>query len=214
MARPNGRAYNSSMGRYDSITTGDAARLVDESPLAWVVSGTGADFRATLLPLRPVLDAERRVTHLVGHFARGNDQYRKLLESPRAAILFVGPNGYISPSWMRDRTRAPTWNYASVQFLVEVAFFDDPERLHAHLVDLTRHVERGRPDEWAVEETAERYEKLLRGIAGFEARVVETREKFKLGQDERDSEFTDIMAALDDDALRRWMADFNPGRTT
>src|SRR5205814_1036756 len=97
----------------------DLERLITEYPLAWVVS-PGADVRATLLPLQAVKDAGR-MTGLMGHFARSNPQVQLLQREPRALILFLGTQGYISPSWMTDRTRAPTWNYVSAQFIVDLS---------------------------------------------------------------------------------------------
>lgn len=199
------------MSKFGARTAADTARLVDAVPLAWVVSGVGENFRATLLPIRAVTDNSGRIVRLMGHFARRNDQVKLLAEDPRAAILFLGPNGYVSPSWMVDRTQAPTWNYASAQFLVEIEFFDDPERVRAHLEDLVQAMEGERENAWTVEETAHRYAALSRNVAGFDARIVETREKFKLGQDERPDVFTDIMAGLNRTGQRElhdWMADF------
>lgn len=199
------------MSKFGARTAADTARLVEAAPLAWVVSGAGETFRATLLPIRAVTDDAGRVIRLNGHFARRNDQVKLLADDPRAAILFLGPHGYVSPSWMTDRTQAPTWNYASAQFLVEVEFFDDPERVRAHLEDLVQAMEGEHADAWTVEETAHRYAALSRNVAGFDARIVETREKFKLGQDERPDVFADIMAGLertDQRALHDWMAAF------
>src|SRR5690606_27493143 len=96
----------------------DLVRLVRDHPLAWIVSGEGEDFGASLLPLLPILSREGALTGLWGHFSRANPQFARLQRDGRAAILFLGPSGYISPSWMNDRSQAPTWNYASAQCLV------------------------------------------------------------------------------------------------
>lgn len=60
-----------------------------------------------------------------------------------------------------------------------------------------------------------RYETLRRLIVPFEAKVVEQRARFKLGQDERDSIYADITAGLERtgaDELLAWMRELNPGR--
>jgi transcriptional regulator len=52
-------------------------------------------------------------------------------------------------------------------------------------------------------------------IIPFEAKVVEQRAKFKLGQDERDTVFAEITEALGrtgSDELLAWMRELNPGR--
>lgn len=190
-------------------------RLVLEHPLAWVVCLDGSGFRATPLPLRPRVGADGRIEVLEGHMARSNAQYAALQRDARALILFSGPQGYISPSWVSNRTWAPTWNYTVVQFLVTLAFDETPARLDAHLHDLVDAMERGRPGAWHPSEMGARYETLKRMIVPFEATVVEQRAKFKLGQDERDAVFTDITEALGEagsDELVAWMREQNPGR--
>jgi len=190
-------------------------RLVLEHPLAWVVSLDGGNFRATPLPLRPRTGADGRIEALEGHIARSNPQCAALQRDGRAILLFSGPQGYISPSWVSNRTWAPTWNYAVVQFLVTIAFDETPAQLDAHLEDLVGTMERGRPGAWHPSEMGARYETLKRMIVPFEARVVEQRAKFKLGQDERESVFAEITEALGrsgSDALVEWMKEFNPRR--
>lgn len=200
------------MSPFEPRSPEDVARLVHAQPLGWIVTGAGAETRATALPLRPVLDGDGRVVRLQGHMARSNPQAEVLRADPRALILLLGPHGYVSPSWMEDRTQAPTWNYASAQFLVEATLIDDAAGLEAHLRDLVGAMEAGRPRAWSVDEMGERYASLSRRIIGFDARVVETRAKFKLGQDERADVFADIMAGLEgEDApdLLAWMRDFD-----
>jgi predicted FMN-binding regulatory protein PaiB len=183
-----------------------------DHPFAWVVSP--AAVRATPLPLRPVL-RDGEVVALLGHFARSNPQVEALRRDPRALILFLGPHGYVSPSWMADRTQAPTWNYASAQFVADLAFVEDEAGLDALMRDLIGAVEEGRDKAWALEDMGPRYRSLSRGIVGFRAEVVETRAKFKLGQDERVDVFPDIMAGVEREGmseLHAWMAQFNEWR--
>jgi len=190
-------------------------RLVQSHPLAWVVSLDAGSFRATPLPLRPRVGAGGRIEALEGHMARSNPQCAALERNGRALVLFSGPQGYISPSWVSDRTWAPTWNYAVAQFVVTVAFDESPAQLDAHLNDLVNAMERGRPRAWNPSEMGERYEKLKRRIVPFVATVVEQRSKFKLGQDERDTVFAEITEALGQsgsDALLAWMRELNPNR--
>lgn len=190
-------------------------RLVLSHPLAWVVSLEAGNFRATPLPLRPRVGAGGRIGALEGHMARSNPQCAALQRDARALMLFSGPQGYISPSWMSNRTWAPTWNYAVVQFVVTVAFDETPAQLDAHLDDLTGAMEQGRPRAWHPSEMGARYDTLKRMIVPFVATVVEQRAKFKLGQDERDTVFAEITEALGrsgSDALLAWMRELNPNR--
>lgn len=201
--------------RFAPRSGGDILNLVRTQRLAWVVSANDGDFQATLLPLLPILDASGGLEGLAGHFARSNDHTEKLRAQPRALILFLGPNGYISPSWIHDKTWGPTWNYASVQFVVDIEFIDDPAHTDKHLGELVNTMETDRPDAWNIGQMGPRYATLARHVAGFRARIIDTRARFKLGQDERDAVFSDITLALDREGqhdLLRWMNEFNPGR--
>lgn len=189
----------------------DVLRLLREQPFGWLICGSGDTFRASAIPFRPRLDPQGTLVGLWGHLARSNPQVGLLRRDARAEILILGANGYISPSWMADRTQAPTWNYASVQFLTTIAFMDDEAGLERVLRDLVGAMEAGRPKAWNIEDMGERYARLAQRIIAFEANIVEMRPKFKLGQDERRDVFADIMAGLDATEakeLREWMADF------
>jgi transcriptional regulator len=193
----------------------DVLRLMRAHPLAWLVSGHSADPHATLLPLLPVISAEGVLAGLSGHLPRANPQFQALQREPRALVLFLGPEGYVSPSWMSDRSQAPTWNYASCQCVVNIEFHDDPGALRAHLEELVDTMEAGRERAWAVEEMGARYSSLAARIVPFVAHIRELRERYKLGQDERDDVYADITLGLadgDNAPLLEWMRYFNPGR--
>jgi len=190
-------------------------RLVLEHPLAWIVSHEAGDFHATPMPLRPRVAGDGRIEALEGHLPRSSSLHAALRRDGRALLLFAGPQGYVSPSWVSNRTWAPTWNFAVVQFVVDFAFDETPARLDAHLHDLVDAMERGRPGAWRLKEMGARYETLKRMIVPFDATVLEQRARFKLGQDEKDAVFAEITAALDRsgaDTLAAWMRMLNPGR--
>lgn len=201
--------------RFEPRNSDDIRALVQEQPLAWIVSGAPGAQHATPLPVQLVRDADGTPRTLLGHFSRNNPQVQALAANARATVLLLGPHGYISPSWLSDRSRAPTWNYASAMFDVEIQFRDtrgDADRL---IEGLVTQMEANRPGEWRSEEMGARYDKLVTGIVGFEARILSTRSCFKLGQDERDDVFADILRALDikDQApLATWMRRFGESR--
>ncbi len=210
--------------KFDARTPADELRLLRDYPLAWVTSGHGANQvsapHATLLPIQAKTDAHGRLVGLVGHFARHNPQVEALRRQPQAQFLFLGPHGYISPSWMADRSQAPTWNYASVRCVATVHFHDDGRRLRDEIRALVDSQEAGRTGQWGVDDMGERYERLARAIVGFEARIDDVQGKFKLGQDERTDVFEDIVRGLaaqpggDAATLLSWMHEFNPSRST
>jgi predicted FMN-binding regulatory protein PaiB len=183
-------------GRFAPPSWTEVADLIARAPLAWVVSGSNGAMAATPLPLRARVDKAGRLVRLDGHLARSNPQVESLRRDPNALILFMGLNGYISPSWMNDRTQAPTWTYESLQVQAELELFDDPARLRASLEDLVGAQEAGRPGRWALDEMGGRFDRLSRSIIGFEARVAGVDAKFKLGQDERPDVLNDILVGL------------------
>lgn len=193
----------------------DLARLVHQAPLAWLLSPDQEDPLAAALPLVPQVDGQGRLATLRGHLARRNPLVGRLGRQPRALVLFMGPQGYISPSWMRDRSQAPTWNYASLQCVVDVQL-QDAAVTEADLRELVMQQEAGRPQAWSVDDMGERFGRLSQGIIGLRASVRSVRARFKLGQDERDDVYQDITAALSDRAqsaeLLAWMRHCNPGR--
>lgn len=173
----------------------EITQLVTRHPLAWIISHANPS-DGTPLPLRPERVDNDRIVTLIGHYARSNPQVAGLHSDPRASLLFLGPNGYVSPSWMTDRTQAPTWNYASINFDVRIEFLDNQEDLDRIVRDLVEAMEGNRQHRWSIEEMGGRYEQLLKRIIPFRAHVLATNAKFKLGQDERDDVYPEIIDGL------------------
>ncbi len=206
---------NAALNRFAARGVQDLADLAREHPLAWVCSAGPDGPLATPLPLVPRFAPTGRLEAVEGHFARSNPQVEALRADGDARVLWMGVQGYVSPSWMADRTQAPTWNYATAQLHVAVRLVDDPEAIVAHLRELTDRQEAGRPHAWSIDEMGARLALLAQRVIAFRAEVVDCRERYKFGQDERDDVYADILAGLDarpDAALPAWMRRFNPGR--
>lgn len=174
---------------------GDIDRLIAAHPFALVVSSAEGTPVATPLPLLLERDADGTLA-LLGHIARAHPHAALLRRTPRALVVFQGPHGYISPSWLTDRTRAPTWNYETVHFEVDVEFDERAEATDDALARLVDHMERHRPGPWSAAEMGARYAALAQAVVAFRARVVAAHPRFKLGQDERPDIHADILAAL------------------
>jgi transcriptional regulator len=201
--------------KYPPLEPSHVSQLIERHPLAWIVSCNDGDFTVTPLPLRPVVDASGVVTQLVGHFARSNPHVDVLKRHPRALVLFRGEQSYVSPSWMADRTFAPTWNHMGVQFVVDIEFHENTDTLREVLRDMIDTMEAGRPNAWRLEETAHRYEKLVPHIVSFDAHVRETKAVFKLGQDERLPIYQGSVQGLSESGeteLVEWMQRYNANR--
>lgn len=185
----------------------DIARLVDEYPLAWVVSSGNDSFHATPLPMLAEFGAEGEVSALFGHFALSNDHVAALQTSSSAVILFMGPQGYMSPSSLSRRNWAPTWNYAIARFKVDVEFV--PDETKVALDRLVIKMEVGRRSPWTIVELGDRLAGLARQVVAFRAHVRAVEARFKLGQDEAPETFSELVNGLEDPVLASWMRDFS-----
>ena len=201
--------------KFSSRSPRDLIDLVRSQPLAWIVSGAAGSLQTTVLPVQLECDTDGQPLRILGHFGRSNAHWRQLMDSPHATILLLGPQGYISPSWFADRTQAPTWNYASASFDVEVDICDTPQDAATLLRGLTDDLEQDRPAAWRIEDMGARYDKLAQGVVGFRARILNVSSRFKLGQDERDDVFADILRGLEltgANDLAGWMRRFGDQR--
>lgn len=184
--------------RYLPRSHRDMVALVDAHPLAWVIS---RDFQATLLPLLAETDDEGGLCALLGHIPVRHPQRLALERDPDALILFLGPNGYISPRLVSNPQWGPTWNYAALRVRAHVEFVEHETDVALRL--LAVHLEPG--GDWSVESMGPRYERLRQHVVAFRAVAQEADARFKLGQDEQATTFAEITARLPDGALAELM---------
>lgn len=197
---------------FEPRSEADIIRLVTDNPLAWVVSPDDPGFAATPLPLLPETDEAGNLLSLLGHFALSNPQVATLQRTPEATILFMGPQGYISPEHVSNPGWIPTWNYAAVRFDVRIAFVQAEN--DAALARLVETMERDRPSPWPIAAAGDRYAGMAARIIAFRAHILRHQARFKLGQDERPGTRREIIAGLGDSPLGRIMADFDEGAST
>lgn len=174
----------------------DVADLVTQQPLALLASSGDGGLRVTPLPMRIERVAGDDIVSMTGHMGRANPQVAALRANPQASLLFLGPHGYVSPSWFNDRSQAPTWNYACANFSVRIDFLDDDASLERIVRDLVDAMEAGREHAWSVDDMQARYALLATHIIAFRATVTGVEAKFKLGQDEREDVYPEILAGL------------------
>jgi len=190
----------------------DVATLLRTCPLAWLVSVDPAgEILSSQLPLLPLpLPPEDGGMLLLGHMARTNPLVARLGDRPRAAILFQGPNAYVSPSWYADRDSAPTWIYVNATLTADITLRED---LTDRAINLLVHqMEQGRPERWRVAEIAHRYAALRDRVIGFTATILKVDARFKLAQDEPPPVVRETLDHLGDDALIRWVEAMNADR--
>lgn len=197
---------------YAARSQADLVALLAAQPLAWLVSAGGQDAASTPLPLRAGLDADGNLVSLLGHLARRNPHAARLQRDPDAQVLVMGPHAYVSPSWLDDRTQAPTWNYASADFQVRVSLLADADAIDAELDALVTQMEAGRTNAWRMAEMGERQARLAQGVVALRADIVSVQATFKLGQDERRQDFDQIVRGLEhggEHKVATWMRAFD-----
>jgi transcriptional regulator len=125
---------------------------------------------ATVLPV--LWEGER----LVGHLARANAHWRRIVTEAPALAIVTGPDTYVSPSWYATKAEhgkvVPTWNYSVVHLRGRIVVHDDPEWVHALVTRLTDRHEQPRDEPWHVTDAPADYvAKNLRPIVGVELLV-------------------------------------------
>ena len=117
------------------------------------------------------------------HLARGN-AITKHLDGAEALFVVNGPDGYISPDWYGIDDQVPTWNYIAFELQGRSRKMDEAA-LIAQVDALSQNQEtRLAPKPvWTRDKMAHGYfDKLLRGITGFEMTITAWRSTVKLGQ--------------------------------
>lgn len=185
--------------------------LIEDHGFATLVTNTADGPTATHLPV--MLDRARGPQGtLVAHLARANPHARSL-DGAETLAIFLGPHGYISPSWYGQHPSVPTWNYAAVHVYGRAKVVDDPARLDAMLRQLVEQYESGRANRWSTDGLPADYMKgMLRGIVGIEIEIARLEGKLKLSQNRNAADRKAVIAALnegtsaEDKALGAYMA--------
>ena len=143
---------------------------------------------------------------LYAHMARANPQSNML--DGEALVIFLGPHGYISPSWYADRATAPTWDYVAVHCYGRIRVHDGAET-RRNIERLVERMEKGRQDRWSIDALSEAsVSALLANVVSFEIRVERMEGKFKLNQGEKPERTRAAIAQLERNgsvALAEWM---------
>ena len=168
--------------RFNAMDADDVRPFVHAVATAQLVTvGDDGMPDATFLPV--LWEGDR----LVGHLARANAHWRRIVDGSPALAIVTGPDAYVSPSWYATKAEhgkvVPTWNYSVVHLRGSVVVHDDPSWVRSLVTRLTERHESSRDEPWAVSDAPRDYiEKNLRPIVGVEV-VVETFEaKAKLSQ--------------------------------
>ncbi|TDC46874.1 FMN-binding negative transcriptional regulator [Jiangella ureilytica] len=170
-------------------------RLVRENPFGLVVSAAGAALPgapvATHVPMLrrpgpagPPADGEPLLGGtVIGHLSRANPQSEALRTTGFALAVFLGPEGYVSPTlYDPSKPQAPTWNYAAVHLSGPVRVVDDRDEALAIMRATIDATETYAGTGWDPTSSLGYIDKLLAGVTAFEITVDDVRSTFKLSQ--------------------------------
>jgi transcriptional regulator len=175
-------------------------------------------FEASPLPM--LIDPETGpFGTLIGHLARANPQWKRAAAEPEALVTFLGPNGYVTPSWYKTKRETgkvvPTWNYITVHAYGTPRFIQDRDELLDIVTRLTTRHESARKDPWAVTDAPADYiDGMLKAIVGIALPITRLEGKWKLSQNRNPADIAGVRegtaAEPGDDAaaLAAAMADF------
>jgi len=194
-------------------TDAEAIRaFVAAHPFATLVTAPGGEPRATHLPLlleKSKDGAAIEGTHIIGHVAKANPQWRDFDGQLSALAIFDwGPHAYVSPRWYGEGRYVPTWNYVSIQMRGVPVVIDDPEEHRAALRLLTERFEAS--GEYSMDALPEDYLKAMVGATvAFRIPVDHVDAAFKLNQNRNAEARRGVVDALgaSEDSQARAIAD-------
>ena len=150
---------------------------------------------ATFLPV--LWEGDR----LVGHLARANGHWRRIVDGSSALAIVTGPDAYVSPSWYATKAEhgkvVPTWNYSVVHLRGEITVHDDAGWVRDLVTRLTDRHEQVRAQPWSVADAPADYiHKNLRPIVGVELVVSSVEAKAKLSQNRSEEDRAGVATGL------------------
>jgi transcriptional regulator len=186
---------------FDFADEAGLLELIDQHPLAQLVSADGDDLRATAAAL--IHDGGRNPREpaqpigLMGHLAQRNPHAALVRRGARAVAIFQGPNAYISPRWSRESPSLPTWSYVAVQARGVFEPIDDLAGTREVLERTITRMERAAERPWRLEDaTPELVDTLIRHIVAFRFRVDDLQGIKRLNQNRRDADRLGIIDGL------------------
>lgn len=176
--------------------------LIRRHPLGLLTSAGAGGLTVTPLPFL-VYPAEGAHGTLRAHMARANPHWRELQDGAECLVVFMGPQGYVTPSWYPSKREThavvPTWNYVCVQAWGKPRIVEDAAWLQRQLDDLTRTRESARPDPWAVGYAPGDYlAAQMKAIVGIEIPIERIEGKWKLSQNRPAADRAGVIAGLGD----------------
>lgn len=174
--------------------------LIRRHPLGLLTSAGASGLLATPLPFL-VHAGEGGHGTLRAHMARANPHWRDLQDVAECLVVFMGPQGYVTPSWYpskrETRKVVPTWNYVTVHAWGRPRLVEDAAWLRRQIDELTRAQESARAEPWAVGDAPDDYlAAQMRAIVGIEIPIDRIEGKWKLSQNRPEADRAGVVEGL------------------
>ena len=173
-------------------------QFLNDHPFAFL---TGSDSTgnpvATQVPM--LLEHQGDDLILQGHIMRNTDHHKAFVHNSKVLAVFTGPNTYVSSRWYSKPGIASTWNYMSVHARGTVRFMSESELIE-FMRKFTLRFEGGNQDSPAIYDNLpdEFNTSMIPMITGFEIKVEEIDNVFKLSQNrEKESYYTIIKQLME-----------------
>lgn len=201
---------------FEPRSRADIEQVIRANPFALLITVADGAPLLTHLPFVYETDRGERGT-LVSHLAAANPQVSAINANEMATIVFSGVHGYISPSWLSERSHtAPTWNYEVVECRGRLHELNDNKEAIKAVAKLVNQQEADNDNRWRMGELGRAgIERRMPKIVCFELPIDNWQAKFKMHQDEWASDTRDVCPHLrerGDSELAERMELFNAGR--
>lgn len=164
-------------------------RFVAQHPLATLIAVQDGLPHADHLPFL-CLDQIAPGGTFIAHTSLANPSWKLAETRPEVLLVFTGASAYVSPSLYPSKQQThevvPTYNYASVHIRGRLSHSHDPAIKRQYVERLTRAMEAGRAEPWAVSDAPAPYiEKMLQGLVALTLEVTSVTAKTKASQNRR-----------------------------
>lgn len=159
-----------------------------------LINQTNGKLTATHIPLELDTNQEGKEV-LLGHIAKGNQQWTGFIENDQILAVFTGPHSYISSSWY-DHENVPTWNYIAVHVYGKIKIIEG-EAVVDHLKKLVDKYEQNSESPVRVEDLSKKTMLQTRGIVAFEIEISAIQATKKLSQNRDENNFQNIISELE-----------------
>ena len=178
---------------YREEDRGKILEFLRQNDFATLVTYNGEKPVASHL-LMGILEMDERL-YINGHMSKANPQWKTFEKSPDALMIFQGPHTYISPTWY-NHVNVPTWNYQSVHVYGKPRVMTEYDEAYELL---TRLVDKYESNSHYQLETLPKdfVEKEIKGIVAFQIEVTKIEANYKLSQNRKDEDYSNIIAQLE-----------------